>query len=104
MFSIGGVRWNIRYVSRTNPLLRRSDGVYTLGVTDLNSRSVFIAKGLGRQLNRKVLIHEVCHAAMFSYGIRISLEEEEFVCDFVASHGEEIISVVDSIFGAIISA
>ena len=39
---------------------------------------------------KKVLCHEIVHAAMFSYNIDLSLEQEELVADLIATYGEEI--------------
>lgn len=49
---------------------------------------------------RKVLIHELCHAVCMSYNIHIPLEQEEFLCDFVATYGDEVFDIVDMMFGA----
>ena len=40
---------------------------------------------------KKVLAHEITHAAMFSYGIEMSLEQEELFADLTASYGREIV-------------
>ena len=49
---------------------------------------------------RKVLLHEVCHATMFSYGIHIPIEQEEFICDFVATYGDGVFDIVDNVLFA----
>jgi hypothetical protein len=36
---------------------------------------------------KKVLCHEVTHAAMFSYNVEISLMEEELLADLFATYG-----------------
>ena len=47
---------------------------------------------------KKVLCHEVVHAAMFSYNVEISLEEEELLADLFATYGQEIIDITNRIF------
>ena len=32
---------------------------------------------------------------MFSYGVLIPIEQEEFICDFVATYGDDIFDIVD---------
>jgi len=36
---------------------------------------------------KKVLCHELTHAAMFSYGIELSIEQEELLADLIATYG-----------------
>lgn len=36
---------------------------------------------------KKVLSHEITHAAMFSYNISLSMEQEELLADLVATYG-----------------
>jgi hypothetical protein len=45
---------------------------------------------------KKVLSHELTHAAMFSYGIQMSLEQEEIFADLIATYGREIICKTNS--------
>jgi len=47
---------------------------------------------------KKVLCHEVVHAAMFSYNVEISLAEEELLADLFATYGQEIIDITNRIF------
>ena len=47
---------------------------------------------------RKVLCHEITHAAMFSYGVKLTLEQEELLADLLATYGDEIFFVTDKIF------
>ena len=98
MFTINGYDWNIVFCRRGSEELRRSDGSITVGVTDWNDRTVYLSDMLKGAFLRKVFIHEVCHCAVFSYGISLSLEQEEFLCDFVASYGDEIFRIVDDLF------
>ena len=45
-----------------------------------------------------VLCHEIVHAAMFSYDIRLDYQEEEVVAVLISNYGEEIIDITNSIF------
>ena len=47
---------------------------------------------------KKVLCHEIVHATIFSYGIELSVEDEEFIADLIAKHGNEIIKLTDRLF------
>lgn len=47
---------------------------------------------------KKVLCHELTHAAMFSYNIELSIEQEEILADLLATYGQEIIDMTNTIF------
>lgn len=41
----------------------------------------------------------ITHAAMFSYEVKLTLEQEEFIADLIATHGQEIIDITNKIKG-----
>lgn len=94
-FKINGIEWQTVEVPSSDGSLRRSDGSLSVGVTDNVTYCIYLSKSLRGAFKRKVMIHEVCHAFMFSYGVLIPIEQEEFICDFVATYGDDIFSVVD---------
>ena len=98
MFTINGVVWLLKFVPETDNMLMRRDGSFALGMCDGNLKTIFIEEKLhGRQL-KKVLCHELTHAAMFSYGVDLTLEQEEIVADLIATYGEEIILMTNQLF------
>ncbi len=100
-FQINNIWWQVVYVPPLSNSLLRSDLTRTVGVTDLSKGKIFISDALRGEFLRKVIIHEVCHAAMFSRGVSVSLEIEEMICDFIATHGDEVIGIADDIFRVI---
>lgn len=100
-YTINGVEWNVVYVDPASVELMRSDYSRTVGMCDGNRNCIFLSNSLRGPFLRKVLIHEICHSAVFSYGINIDIQQEEFLCDFIATFGDEIFSVVDDIFQAL---
>ena len=101
MFIINGIEWNVVFSRPNSAQLARSDGSLTVGMTDWKQRTIFLSDALYGTFLRKVFIHEVCHAACFSYDIQMDIEQEEFLCDFVATYGDEIFQIVDAVFVAI---
>lgn len=97
MFIINGIAWNILYVPTFSHHLRRSDGSYTLGVTDWNDKCVYIADNLYGDKLEHVICHELVHCFMFSYSIHLSIEEEEYIANWVATYGTELIYILDDI-------
>lgn len=102
MFTINGVRWRIKYVNYNHPMLRRTDGSYTLGVCDNNSKMIYITEGLSLKKLRHVLAHEVTHAAMFSYSVVLDSFQQELIADLIATYGDEIINITNQIFSKLI--
>ena len=95
---INGIDWRVYFVEKDNEKLQRSDGSYTLGSCDNNTNIIYLREDLyGRSL-KKVLCHELTHAAMFSYQINLTLDQEELIADFIATYGEEIINITNFLF------
>lgn len=100
-FMMNGIEWNVYKVPAYSDMLRRSDNSYTVGMCDFPKRSIFLCDKLSGQFLRKVFIHEVCHSAVFSYGLELDAMQEEFLCDFIATYGDEIFEVVDDMFAVL---
>ena len=101
MFEINGIYWDVKFVHPSSRELMRSDGTRTVGVTDWNKKTVFLSNMLRGPFLRKVYIHEVCHCAIFSYSINMDIEQEEFLCDWVATYGDEVFDIVDGVFSVL---
>lgn len=100
IFSINGTMWQVQYKNSNSGELKRSDNVSALGVTDRNTHTIYLSNALQGFMQRKVLIHEVCHAICMSYDVYLPIEQEEILCDFVATYGDEVFDIVDMILGA----
>ena len=101
MFFMNGIKWKVLFVKQDSEYLKTSLGNYTVGMCDRATQTIYISELLQGKFLRKVLIHEVCHSAMCSYGIDMSVEQEELFCDLVSTYGDEIIGIVDNIFNAL---
>ncbi len=100
MFTINGIDWNLIFVNGASTDLLRSDGTISLAVTDWNRRSIFVSTAPKGAYLRRIITHEICHAICFSYDIELPLEQEEILCDFVATYGDEVFSIVDMVLSA----
>ena len=98
MFLINNVYWKLAFVPQDFPLLQRLNGEYSIGACDNLTRTIYINENLQGNLLKKVLCHEITHAAMFSYGVYLSLDQEELLADLIATYGEEIIFITNKIF------
>ena len=99
IFNINGTMWQVQYKNSNSSELKRSDGTISLGVTDRNT--IYLSNALRGFMERKVLIHEVCHAICMSYDVYLPIEQEEILCDFVATYGDEVFDIVDMVLGAV---
>ena len=67
MFNINGIDWGIKLVSPNHPKLKRNDSSFALGSCDNSTKLIYISDIVSNQKFKKVLCHEITHAAMFSY-------------------------------------
>lgn len=98
MININGEEWRVLLVSPFHPVLQRSDGGYSIGVCDSMVKAIYINEDLSLEKMKKVLCHEIAHAAMFSYGVDLTLEQEELLADLMATYGQEIINKTNKFF------
>ena len=97
---MNGIFWRVLRTDQDDPVLIDRTGRRTLAVTDPRTHCIWLAKGLyGRSLER-VLLHELGHATMVSYGMLPELhrmvrpaywtEAEEWICNLLADYGAMI--------------
>lgn len=79
-------------------MLLNQNGEYTLGACDNNLKAVYISDILSEEKAWRVLCHEITHAAMFSYGINLCIQQEELLADLIATYGYEIVDMTNAIF------
>ena len=101
MFTINGEYWQIHLVSPNHPSLYRLDGSLTIGACDDDTKTIYVNDMLNDTLMRKVICHEITHAAMFSYNVKLTLDQEELLADLIATYGDEIISITNRVFSKI---
>ncbi len=104
MFLINNVYWKLAFVEPNFPLLMQKNGFYTIGACDNLTRTIYINNTLSGALLKKVLCHQLTHAAMFSYNVDLSIEQQELVADLISTYGEEIIYTTNKIFVRLINS
>lgn len=98
MININGEEWRVLTVSPFHPALRRSDQAYSIGVCDDFTKTIYITEDLKPEYLWKVLSHELTHAAMFSYNVDLSYEQEEMFADLISTYGQEIVYITNILF------
>lgn len=79
-------------------MMQRRDGSWTVGACDDESKAIYINEDLDSDFMKKVLCHEITHAAMFSYNIDLTWEQEELLADLIATYGQEIVYMTNLLF------
>jgi hypothetical protein len=97
-FVINGEVWQVRLVPAGHHSLRRPNGSASVGCCDDRLKTIFIDRTLHGRFFLEVLAHEITHAAMFSYNIEMTYEQEELVANMIAKYGHEVLSIADSVF------
>lgn len=106
---MNGYLWHVAYVNKNSSYLIDRTGKLTLATTDPVTRCIYLSNRLsGDKLNR-VLLHELGHVTMFSYGLvdyihhftkpECWVEAEEWICNFIADYGLMIFSAAFQILG-----
>lgn len=98
MFEINNEKWYVKFVSPTNSIFIMNNGEYTVGTCDDISKTIYLASTLKGKKLKKVLCHEIVHAAMFSYDVDLNYEQEELLANIIATYGEEILKITNDIF------
>lgn len=106
---MNGYSWRVCYVDADDPMLVDRTGRVTVATTDPGTLTVYILRDLDGEFLTRVLIHELGHCAMFSFGLlddihrmvhpRYWLEAEEWVCNFIADYGMKIFSTAYRVLG-----
>lgn len=108
-FVMNGYLWHIAFVNPGSAKLVDRTGASTLATTDPTVMRIYISDNLSGQELETVLIHELGHAALFSYGLlpdihkavkrQYWMEAEEWVCNFIADYGMRIFSIAYEVMG-----
>lgn len=98
VFTINGVVWRVKKVPPYDSHLLRPDGSYTIGMCNNVEKVIYIIEGLNPSQFYKVLAHEVTHAAMYSYSVGLTIDQEELLADIISTYGGEIVKVTNKVF------
>lgn len=108
-FVMNGYLWKVEYVDSTDPMLVDRTGRRTVATTDPDRLTVYLSKELSGDFLIKVVLHELGHCAMHSFGLVDDIhrmvypdkwiEAEEWVCNFFADYGFRIFATAYDIVG-----
>lgn len=78
--------WTVHFANADNMVFIMPNKERTIGVTDVDTKEIFIANNLPRELEREVFLHEVCHAQSYVTGLNLSEKDEECMCMWVGKN------------------
>lgn len=96
-FIINGLDWAVFFVEPNDYRLFMGNR-FTLGVTDLQNRVVYLSNALYGEKLYDVLWHELTHCWLYSHGYQIDIPCEELICQVVERDSDNIQFLADSIY------
>ena len=96
-FTINGTNWRVQYENSNSGELKRSDNVSVLGVTNNNTKTIYINNRLSDDMFDKVLCHELVHVYSFENDCDIDIQTEEIIANFMSLFGRDIIYLLDDL-------
>lgn len=108
-FYMNGLRWRVRFTYPTDRVLVDRTGTLTIGVTDPETMTIYLSNKLCGGFLTRVVLHELSHAMMISYGYleqihryckkRHWVDMEELIANLIARQAKEIFQRAYDIVG-----
>lgn len=108
-FRLNGRLWYIKIVNPYSTMLIDRTGYRTIGTTDPDRSTIYISSDLRGHMFTKVLLHEIGHCAIVSFGLMKDIhrvvypeywiEAEEWICNYISDYGLRIYEATYSILG-----
>lgn len=108
-FFMNGYRWRVIFVKPGSEKLIDRTGRRTVATTDPSTGYIYLSAGLSGDFLTHVLIHELGHCAIVSFGLLPDIhrmvkpaywiDAEEWICNFIADYGMRIFSTARTVLG-----
>lgn len=99
-FYMNRLHWSVRWVNPADPILVDRTNVLTVAVTDPDTMTIYLSNQLRGSFLTTVVLHELSHAMMISYGYleqihryckkRYWVDMEELIANLIANQAKEI--------------
>lgn len=106
---MNGYSWKAIFVRPNDPMLVDRTGSLKVATTDPTTLTIYISNRIQGDFLVRVLIHELGHCAIFSFGLLQDIhrmcypdmwvEAEEWICNFIADYGMSIYEAAYNILG-----
>lgn len=108
-FYMNGDWWSVRWTDPTDPILVDRTNVLTCAVTDPETMTIYLSNKLRGEFLTRVVLHELSHAMMISYGYleqihryckkRHWVDMEELIANLITNQAKEIFQRAYDIVG-----
>lgn len=108
-FVMNGYFWRVQTVPPDSSMLVDRTGHSRVATTDPATQCIYLSDQLSGSFLNRVLLHELGHVVMLSYGLIITIrtklpeylwiDAEEWCCNFIADYGAEIFKKAYEILG-----
>lgn len=108
-FYMNGLRWRVKFTYPTDPVLVDRTQTLTVAVTDPDTMTIYLSNKLRGDFLTRVVLHELSHAMMISYGYleqihryckkRHWVDMEELIANLIAQQAKEIFERAYDIVG-----
>ena len=108
-FYMNGLHWRIRFVNPNSDILIDRTLSKTVAVTDPDTMTIYLSNKLHGEFLTRVVLHELSHAMMISYGYleqihryckkRHWVDMEELIANLIAQQAKEIFERAYDIVG-----
>lgn len=109
-FYLGADLWRVLHVSPDDARLVDRTGTLTVATTDPINKIVCMSADLSGEFYMRVLIHEISHCALVSFGLLDDLammvkpeylvQAEEWICNFIADYGVQVFDAAYKVIGS----
>lgn len=102
---IGNIDWNVYPVKHGDVRLMAEDDENVLGITYFSESTIYICNDcVSASVMKRTILHELCHAALFSYGYDAEHMNEEDICNFFELAAPELCAKSDEVYNALTNA
>lgn len=108
-FYMNGYLWHVKYTNPFDDKLVDRTQKLRVATTDPYDLCVYLSQELEGDFLNKVLIHELGHCTMFSFGLLYDIhrmvkpeywiDAEEWICNFIADYGTYIFNIACNMLG-----
>lgn len=101
---IGNIAWSVYAVKRDDERLMNEDDEAVMGITYFREARIYICtEDTSADIIRRTILHELCHAALFSCGFTAASMDEEDICNFFESNAQALCSLGAQVYEALMT-
>lgn len=108
-FIMNNYIWTVQFVPPNSSYLIDRTGKLTVATTDPSTLTVYVSETLQGDFLKKVVLHELGHCALFSFGLlndihrlvkpKYWIDVEEWFCNVICEYGQIIFDTAYSLYG-----